>query len=99
MDVIRVRIFGLHQRRRRAADAIERQAVRRVDPRNAQDHNADCAAPGPGAQHAFGMDAALPALALRARRAMLFDHRAAAVSIDAARADVDQALWYAGPAL
>src|SRR5690349_22843164 len=99
MDVIRVSVFGLHQRRRRAANALERQAVRCVDSGNAQDHNADCAAPAPGAQHAFGIDAPLTALALRPRRAMLFDHHAAAVSIDAARADVDEALWYAGPAL
>ena len=91
MDMARVHVVLGAQRRRALLQALERQAVLRIDAGHAQDRQPGAGGHGPGAQHPFGIDAAQRARIARRRRALLANQRTAAVAVDAAGADVDHA--------
>lgn len=70
--------------------ALQRQAVCRVNTRDAQDAGMDAIVFGPGADAQFGIDAAQCARRLRLEWLCFADLRAVAISVYAAGADIDE---------
>jgi len=93
MDVVGVDVVGVDQRRQALAQALHRQAVGGVDTRYAQDRDRHAGPPPPGTQAAFGIEPPGGARTLGIDAPRLVDLRPPAVTVNAGRANVNQASW------
>ena len=93
MDVVGEHIVTVDQRRQAFLQALQRQAIGRVNAGRAQDGNSDTGRPPPGPQAALGGDAAGAPCALGIQAAGLVDRRAAAIAVNACRTNINQAPW------
>lgn len=89
MDVVGVDIFARDQRRRASLEALQRQAVVRIDARRAQDDGRQAGL----AQTTLGIDPAAGTRRLGVEATRFVDGRTTAIAIDPGGANVDQAAW------
>ena len=93
VDVVRVRIGFVRERRGPGLQALDGQTVGGVDARHAEDRHRDARRPPPVAEAHLGVGAAHGAGRFRMQRTRLGNPFAPAVAVDAARAEVDKTLW------
>jgi len=93
VDVVGVHVVGLDQRRQTLFQALQRQAVGGIDAGCAQDADDDAAAPAPGAQLPFGIDAAPGARIVGGEAPGLVNQGTGTIAVNPCRAYVNQAPW------
>ena len=93
MDVIGVHVMLRLKHGSAARQALERQAVARVDSRHAQDHDLDLVALAPVTERPLGVEAPHGALGLRVGRAGLVDPVARTFAVYPARGKVHESPW------
>lgn len=93
VNVIGIAVIHCTERRQGLGQALDGQAISRVDARGAQDGDFDAGPLAPLTQAMFGIDATAGAGALRIQAAGFVDLRPATVAINPRRAYVDQTPW------
>ena len=93
MDVIGIDIVLITQGLHAFLQALERQAVRRIDARSTEDRDTNSVLRSEATQLPFGINPASGADRGRIKPAGLVDTLTGAVAVDSGGANVDQPLW------
>lgn len=93
MDVVGKHIVSFIQGRHATLQTFDRQAIRRINARCAQNRDGDTSLFAPGTQGPLGIDPTRSTRTFRGKTASLIDLLPLTIAINACRTNVNQAPW------